>query len=91
MQERPGGPRNPLTSRPPLETGPGGTLYTFVLSMGLMRADEASLNWTQVSEPVGGEYILHFATDGTRAVTTTGSEALLLSDTGREHWRFLGG
>jgi len=55
-----------------------------------MRTDEPSLNWTQVSEPMGGEYILHFATDGTRAVAATGSGALLVSDTGGESWRILG-
>lgn len=73
-----------------VETGPDGTLYTFILSQGLMRAEEASLDWTQDSEPMGGDYILHFATDGTRAVAATGSGALLFSDTGGESWRFLG-
>lgn len=73
-----------------VETGPNGTLYTFILSQGLMRADEVSLGWTQVSEPLGGEYILHFATDGTRAVAANGSGALLVSDTGGESWRILG-
>lgn len=74
-----------------VETGPDGTLYTFIMSQGLMQTEEASLDWTKVSEPVGGEYILHFATDGTRAVAATGSGALLFSDTGGESWRLLGG
>lgn len=73
-----------------VETGPEGTLYAFIVGQGLVRADEASLGWTQVSEPVGGEYILHFAMNGARAVAATGSGALLVSDTGGENWRILG-
>jgi hypothetical protein len=50
-----------------VETGPDGTLYAYVLGPGLTRATEDTLEWTLVSEPVGREYILHFATDGRRA------------------------
>lgn len=74
-----------------VETGPGGTLYAFVLGMGLVRASEESLQWTVVSEPLGGDYVLHFATDGTRALAVTGSGAMLISDMEGENWRILGG
>lgn len=73
-----------------VETGPDDTLYAFVLGQGLMRAEEESLNWTLVSEPLGGEYILHFATDGARAVAATGSGALLVSEDGGASWVPLG-
>jgi photosystem II stability/assembly factor-like uncharacterized protein len=74
-----------------VETGPEGMLYAFILGLGLVRASEDDLEWEVVSEPVGGDYILHFATDGTRAVAATGSGALLFSETGGESWRLLGG
>jgi photosystem II stability/assembly factor-like uncharacterized protein len=74
-----------------VENGPGGTLYAFLRGMGLMRADEGSLDWTLVSEPMGGDYIIHFATDGTRAVAATGSGTILVSETGGEDWQVLDG
>jgi hypothetical protein len=73
-----------------VESGSGGTLYAFLQGLGLMRADEGSLDWTLVSEPMGGEYILHFATDGTRAVAATGSGMILVSGIGGKDWRVLG-
>ena len=73
-----------------VETGPEGMVYAFVLDIGLVRASEEDLEWTVVSEPLGGEYFLHFATDGTRAIAVTGSGAMLISDTWGENWRILG-
>ena len=73
-----------------VETGPDDTLYAFLQGRGLVRADEDSLNWTVVSEPLGGEYLTHFVTDGTRAVASTGSGMLLISETGGRDWAVLG-
>jgi photosystem II stability/assembly factor-like uncharacterized protein len=73
-----------------VETGPEGTLYAFVLGQGLVSAKEESLDWTVVSEPMGSDYILHFATNGTRAVAATGSGVVLLSETGGKNWSLLG-
>lgn len=70
-----------------VEAGPDGALHAFVLGEGLTRAEEGDLDWTLVSEPMGGDYLLHFATDGTRAAAATGSGVLLLSDTGGAEWR----
>lgn len=70
-----------------VEAGPDGTIHAFVLGEGLLRAEEPGLDWTLVSEPLGGEYLLHFATDGTRAFAVTGSGALLASDDGGATWR----
>lgn len=65
-------------------------LYAFAHGMGLFQAEEKDLDWTLVSEPMGGEYLLHFATDGTRAIAATGSGDLLFSEDGCENWRLLG-
>ena len=48
-------------------------------------------DWMPVSSPFGGEYLLHFATDGTRAFAVTGSGELLASEDGGASWALLGG
>jgi photosystem II stability/assembly factor-like uncharacterized protein len=72
-----------------VEIGLDGELYAFVLETGLVRATEDSLDWRLVSERGGGEYLLHFATDGRRAVASTGSGTILISHTGGETWSVL--
>jgi photosystem II stability/assembly factor-like uncharacterized protein len=74
-----------------VEVGPGAVLHAFALGEGLMRAEEEGLGWETVSGPMGEDYILHFATDGTRAYALTGSGALLVSEDGGKGWRLAGG
>ena len=75
-----------------VEAGPGGAVHAFVLGKGLVRAEEGALDdWTLVSAPFGGDYLLHFATDGTRAFAVTGSGALLASENGGASWALFGG
>jgi photosystem II stability/assembly factor-like uncharacterized protein len=75
-----------------VEAGPGEVVHAFVLGEGLVRAEEGAIDdWTLVSPPFGGDYLLHFATDGTRAFAVTGSGALLASDDGGASWALFGG
>jgi photosystem II stability/assembly factor-like uncharacterized protein len=40
---------------------------------------------------MGGDYLLHFATDGRRAFAVTGSGAFLVSEDGGASWGLFGG
>jgi photosystem II stability/assembly factor-like uncharacterized protein len=74
-----------------VEITPKGAIYAFISGTGLVRASEAHPGWTVVSRFPPGEYISHFAIDDLRAVAVTGSGTILISETGGEGWRALGG
>jgi photosystem II stability/assembly factor-like uncharacterized protein len=74
-----------------VETSPDGDIHAYVMGLGLIRATEDSLDWTLVSEPMGGDYILHFAIDGPRAIAATESGTILISEPTGETWSLLGG
>ena len=70
-----------------VEVGPDAVLHAFVLGEGLVRADEETPDdWTTVSPPIGSDYLLHFASDGTRAFAVTGSGTLLASEDAGATW-----
>jgi photosystem II stability/assembly factor-like uncharacterized protein len=75
-----------------VEAGPGEVVHAFVLGEGLVRAEEGDLaGWSTLSPPMGGDYLLHFATDGRRAFAVTGSGVLLSSEDGGASWSLFGG
>ncbi|TNC74881.1 WD40/YVTN/BNR-like repeat-containing protein [Rubellimicrobium roseum] len=77
-----------------VETGPGPEVQAFVLGKGLVRAGETGEGlgqWTTVSPPPGGDYLLHLATDGRRTYAVTGSGVLLVSEDGGASWAPFGG
>lgn len=76
-----------------IEVAPDGSIYTFMLGSGLLRAQEPSLAWQALSNDFGDSYLLHFAADpanASRQFASTQNNELLTSDDGGRSWRRLG-
>ncbi len=54
--------RQPATM---VQTTPEGEVYAFIVGTGLIRASEPKLTWRQISNGLGGAYVLHLAIDPT--------------------------
>jgi len=75
-----------------------GTVYAFMIGMGLVRAVEKNLAWQVVGKGFGDEYLLHFAADPRDpqrlyAVTfnsRTRAQSVIASRDGGERWTRLG-
>ena len=75
-----------------------GTVYAFMIGMGLVRAAEKNLAWRGVGKKFAEEYLLHFAVDPRDpqrlyAVTynfRTRAQSVIASRDGGERWAKLG-
>lgn len=75
-----------------------GTVYAFVIGMGLVRASEKSFAWRVVGKGFGADYVLHLAADPRDpqrlyAVTynaRTRTQSVMASQDGGERWTKLG-
>ncbi|MGR2739112.1 WD40/YVTN/BNR-like repeat-containing protein [Billgrantia sp. Q4P2] len=70
----------------------GGELYAFMLGVGLLRAEEATREWTLVSENWGENYLIHLAVDPSdpgRLVAADDQGHLWLSENAGQHWSAL--
>lgn len=75
-----------------VETTGEGTVFAFMLGSGLIRSEEASLDWQPVSNGFGDRYLLHLAVDPgnlNRLFAMTQNSELLASDDAGEGWRVL--
>ncbi|MGQ0663963.1 MAG: exo-alpha-sialidase [Pseudomonadota bacterium] len=76
-----------------VETARDGSLYAFLLGVGLIKTTEPSLAWSTLSKDFGDRVLLHFAIDPSDAsklyATTQHSEILASADGGRS-WKVLG-
>jgi photosystem II stability/assembly factor-like uncharacterized protein len=75
-----------------VDVTPGGTVYTFIAGMGLMRAQEPSLQWERLSGDFGDRMPLHLAADPNnpaRLFATTHANELMISTDGGRTWRML--
>ncbi len=70
----------------------GGELYAFMLGVGLIKADEATREWEQLSGDWGERYFTHLAVDSSdpqRLVAADNQGVLLLSEDGGREWSSL--
>lgn len=75
-----------------------GTVYAFMIGMGLVRAAEGNLAWQVVGKGFGDEYLLHFAADPRDAKrlyavthnSRTRAQSVIASRDGGERWTRLG-
>jgi photosystem II stability/assembly factor-like uncharacterized protein len=69
-----------------------GTVYAYIVGMGLMRAKEPSLNWERLSEDLGQRVLLHLTVDPKNKerlyAVARGNELMASTDGGRT-WRSL--
>jgi photosystem II stability/assembly factor-like uncharacterized protein len=73
---------------------PGGTIYAFIVGIGLVRANEPDLGWQAVGAGFNGGVVLHLAAGPTESRTLyvvtfnteTRAQALLASRDGGESW-----
>lgn len=75
-----------------VDVGTDGRVLAFVLGAGLVRADEAVLDWTVVSDTFGDTYLLHLALDSAdrlRMFAVTGQAEMLASQDGGATWRII--
>jgi photosystem II stability/assembly factor-like uncharacterized protein len=87
--------REPATT---VHVAPNGTVYAFLVGVGLIRASEPELNWQTASSGFGSEAMLHLAVDpndGQALYTVTLNsdtdvQALLASRDGGRTWTPLG-
>jgi len=66
-----------------------GTLYAFMLDVGLLRAEEASRDWEMVKRGWGERYLMHLAVDPDnpqRLVAADDLNQLLISENGGRDW-----
>ncbi|MCH4562558.1 MULTISPECIES: WD40/YVTN/BNR-like repeat-containing protein [Halomonas] len=70
----------------------GEALYAFMLGVGLIRAEEATRQWEEVSRDWGERYLIHLAVDPedpARLVAADDQGRLLLSTNGGQDWSTL--
>lgn len=82
--------RSPATM---VQTTGDGTVYAFVISLGLLRTEEPSPNWEPVSNGFGDRYLLHLAVDpreGRNLYAITHKGEVLVSKDGGATWSELG-
>ncbi len=75
-----------------VDVGTDGSVFAFMLGQGLIRADEATLDWQPVNADFGDGYILHFARDAkdpARMFGLTGTNALLSSSDAGANWTLI--
>jgi mono/diheme cytochrome c family protein len=78
--------RRPATM---VHTAPGGSLYAFVLGVGLITAKEPDLTWTTLFTDVTDRYFLHMAIDPVnpeRLYASVDTGAILTSGDGGKSW-----
>ncbi|HEX2256103.1 MAG TPA: exo-alpha-sialidase [Afifellaceae bacterium] len=76
-----------------VETTPDGGLYAFIVGEGLVRAEEARLEWQQLSNDFGDQVLLHLAVDprdSARLYAVSQHGAVLASADGGRSWRTVG-
>lgn len=76
-----------------VETSADGSVYAFIVGLGLVKATEPSLNWTTLKKDFGDRYILHLAvdpTDGAKMYAATQHGDVLASADGGRTWRPFG-
>ena len=67
----------------------GESLYAFMLGVGLIRAEEGTRRWEEVSRDWGERYLIHLAVDSgdsDRLVAADDQGRLLLSTNGGQDW-----
>jgi len=82
--------RSPATM---VQTVGDGTVYAFVVGLGLLRTVEPALNWELVSNGFGDRYVLHLAVDprdGRNVYAITHKGEVLSSKDGGVTWSELG-
>lgn len=88
--------RQPVTM---VDVTPDGRIHAFIVGRGLMRAEEAGLDWTDLGDGPGGGVVLHLAvaTDGDRRTLyavvhdpETRTQSLHVSRDGGRAWSRLG-
>jgi len=75
-----------------------GTVYAFVIGMGLVRAAEKNLAWQVVGKGFGEDYLLHFAADprdpqrlyAVKFNSRTRAQSVIASRDGGERWTPVG-
>ena len=68
---------------------PQGTIYTYSVGQGLMRATEPSLDWTLIHRNFGRYVLLHFAVDpadANRLFAVTDNSEVIVSEDGGLIW-----
>jgi photosystem II stability/assembly factor-like uncharacterized protein len=76
-----------------VETTADGTVYTFILGSGFLRAEEETLNWQSLNNEFGDRYLLHLAVDpqdDNRLFGSTQENELWVSLDGGRIWQLLG-
>jgi hypothetical protein len=69
-----------------------GNVLAFVLGVGLVQADEATLDWAVLSNAFGDGYLLHIARDPNdplRQFAVTGQAEMLASQDGGATWEMV--
>lgn len=72
-----------------VETGPDGTVYAFVIGLGLIKSPGAALSWRPVSKAFGDQVVLHLAADPAdplRLFAVTDAGRVLNSTDGGQRW-----